>query len=326
MALSRARVYGFAFKIETTSGTDAVPDPAVDAVATVGVPTITIDYLEAGTRDDVQTGVLITPDRAPAAGRFGKIDVTVEVKGGGAAGTPPDVDALLRASGFSKTVSGGVSVLYTTLDTGLETGTAYCWTGNKLFKLVGCAASFKIAADAAKRGMMTFSITGKLAADPTEASLPGTLAFTNIAPALFHSAAANIGAWTSASTEALQLLSVSIDTASTIASLPSAGATDGLVGFVLSDRKTAQTMRVRTPALATFDPFAVSKAAGSATPTTAWQLGQASGFRQKVTTGRWALTAPRLADADSVSVYDLAGTLGPGASGASAREIALLYD
>jgi hypothetical protein len=67
MALSRARVYGFAFKIETTSGTDAVPDPAVDAVATVGVPTITIDYLEAGTRDDVQTGVLITPDRAPAA-------------------------------------------------------------------------------------------------------------------------------------------------------------------------------------------------------------------------------------------------------------------
>jgi hypothetical protein len=96
MALSRERVYGLLVKIEGTSGVDATPVAGTDAVQTVGVPTITIDYLEPGTRDDVQTGVLISPDRAPAAGRFGKLDVTVEVKGGGAAGTPPDVDALLR--------------------------------------------------------------------------------------------------------------------------------------------------------------------------------------------------------------------------------------
>jgi hypothetical protein len=325
MALYRERVRVFAAKIETTSGTDSVPDPAANAIATIGAPTITIDYLEPGTRDDVVTGVLITPDRAPAAGRYGKLEVTVEAKGGGAAGTAPDVGVLRRGAGFSETIVASTSVTYTTLDTGLETFTVYAWAAGKLFKLVGCACSFKIAADAPKIGTMTFSITGKLAADPTETAAP-VPSYVNVPPALFHSAAANIGAWTSGSTEAMQLLHADIDTASTIASLPSAGATDGLVGFVLSDRKTAQNLTVRVPALATFDPFALSKAAGSGTPTTAWQLGQTSGFRLKVQTGRMAITAPKLGAADSVNTYDLSGTLGPGATGAATRELVLLYD
>jgi hypothetical protein len=45
-----------------------------------------------------------------------------------------------------------------------------------------------------------------------------------------------------------------------------------------------------------------------------------------VTTGKWALVAPKLGAQDSVNTYDLDGTLGAGASGAATRELVLLFD
>jgi hypothetical protein len=326
MALYRERIYGLLVKPEATSGTDSVPTAGSNAVKTVGIPTITVDYLEQGTRNDVVNGVLINEDRAAAAGRFAKIEgIALEVKGSGTAGTPPEADALLRAAGFSVTTSAGVSNTYTTIDQNMETVTAYAYGGGKLFKVVGCVATFEESAEATKRGMFKFTLTGKLAADPTETALPA-LTLSNVIPPLFHSAAASIGSWTSASAEPLQLLSVDIKGNETIAALPSAGATDGLVGYLLSDRKTSQTMKVRTPALASFDPYALSKADGSTLPNTAHQIGTAAGNRLKVTTGKWALVAPKLGAQDSVNTYDLDGTLGAGASGAATRELVLLFD
>lgn len=328
MPLYRAKVWGLLVKIEGTSGTDAVPVAGTDAVQTLGAPTITIDYLEQGLRDDVQNGVLITPERAAAAGRFGKIEnITMEVRGPGAgsAGTAPECDALMRAAGFSKTVSAGVSVLYTTLDTGLETATAYAYAAGKLIKLVGCVATFEESAEATKRGMLKFSLTGRVASDPTEVALPA-LTLSAVIPPLFHSATTTLGTWTSGSAEPMQMLSVGIKGNETVTPLPSAGATDGHAGYLLSDRKTSQTMKVRTPALATFDPYALSKADGSTMPVSAHQVGTVSGNRMKVTTGKWSLVAPKLTTQDSVFTFDLDGTLGAGATGATTRELALLFD
>jgi hypothetical protein len=326
MALYRERLTLVAVKIETTSGTDATPSPTTDSVKMVGQPTIVVDYLENGDRGDVVNGVLITEDRAAPAARFGRIEnLKLEVKGGGTGGSTPEGDALLRAAGFSVTTSAGVSKAYTTLDQNTETVTLYAWGGGKLFKLVGCAATFELSAEAAKRGFLSFTVTGKLASDPTETALP-SFALSAVNPPLFHSAANSIGAWTSASTEALQLLSVDVKGNETITPLPSAGATDGLVGYLLSDRKMAQTMKVRTPAFATFDPYALSKTDGSTGPNTAFQIGTVVGNRLKVTTGRWALKAPKLGAQDSVNTYDLDGTLGAGAVGAASRELNLLFD
>lgn len=323
--MERERVFGVLAKIETTSGTDAAPDPAADAVRPVGIPVLQVDYLEQGTRDDVQNGTLITTDRTTAAGRFGKIDITLEVKGGGAAGSTPEADVFLRGAGMSKAVSAGVSVLYTTIDEAMETFTLWMYTGRKLIKMVGCVATMKLAAEATKRGLMTFSITGKIAADPTQVSLPA-LTLSTVVPALFHSAAASIGAWTSADADPLVLKNVSIDLANTVSDRPSAGATDGLISFAVTDRKTAQAMTVEVPALATFDPFALSKAAGSTMPLSAWQVGTVAGNRLKVGTGKWSLRAPKPGAVKSVSTFGLEGTLGAGATLATARELTLLFD
>jgi hypothetical protein len=324
--MERERIYALAAKIEATSGVDSVPDPATDAVATVGVPTIELDYLEPGAREDVQTGVLIAADKTDAAGRWARITVRLEVKGGGSAGAAPEADVLLRGCGLSKTVAAGVSVLYTTLDQGMETFSAYAWNASKLFKLVGCSATMDLSAEAAKRGYLNFVITGKLAGDPTQVTLPGTLAFSAVKPPLFHSAAANIGAWTSASGDPLILKSASLNLNNTVTARPSAGATDGLIGFGITDRKASQSMTVEVSALATFDPFTLSKSSGDVGPTTAWQIGTNAGNRLKVRTGRWSLRAPRFGAQDSLVVYPLEGTLGPGATGAVTRELSFLFD
>lgn len=321
----RERIYGVAVKIETTSGVDAVPDPAVDAIETAGIPTFVGDYLEPGTRDDVVNGTLINADRTTAAGRFGKISITVEVKGSGSAGVAGPLDALLRMCGFSKTVVAVTSVRYSTIDTGMETASVYCWSMGKLFKLVGAVATMKYSADAAKRGLMTFDITGRLVSDPTETALPA-LTFSAVLPPLFHSAAATLGAWTSADPDPLIIKSVAIDLQNTITDRPSAGATDGLIGYAVTDRKTTANWTIETPALATFDPFALSKAAGTSQPTSTHQIGTVVGNRMKVFTGKWSLTWPDPGANNALVTYGLKGSLGAGASGAATRELSLLFD
>lgn len=322
----RERIYGVAVKIETTSGTDSVPDPAVDAIETVGIPTFTGDYLESGVRNDVVNGTLINADRTEAAGRFGTITVVAEVKGSGSAGVMiPGLDALLRMSGFSKTVIPSTSVRYNTLDTNTETASVYCWSAGKLFKLVGASASMKYNADAAKRGFFTFDIKGRLVADPTETALPA-LTFSTVLPPLFKGSTATLGAWTSGDAEPLIIRSVAIDTKATITERPSAGATDGLIGFALTDRHTEQNWTIEAVALATFDPFSLSKLPGTSQPISSHQIGTTAGNRLKVFTGKWSLTWPDPGAANSLVTYGLKGSLGAGATGATSRELSLLFD
>jgi hypothetical protein len=296
-----------------------------DAVKTVGVPTLTWDYLESGEQDDVQSGVLISNDKAPSAGCWARLDVTLAVRGGGAAGVAPESDAFLRACGLSKTVSAGVSVLYSTLDTALETMTYYAYLANKLCKVVGVAGSFKLSATAPGRGLLSFSMTGKVLADPTEVSLP-VLSLSSVDPSYLHTAASSIGSWLSSdATDPMVMRSIEIVDNAEIVPRPGAGATDGLIGFLLTDRKMRQAMTIEVPSLAKFDPFALQRLAGSAQPVTLSQVGNAVGKRVKIQTGRWSVKSPKIGADAGISTYQLDGALGAGAP-TSGRELNLLWD
>lgn len=323
--MERERIYGVTAKIETTSGTDSVPVAGTDAVRLVGIPTLNLAYLEQGERADVQSGALLTVDRAAAAGRHATIDITLEVKGGGSGGSVPEADVFLRGAGMSKTVVGGTSVTYATIDDLMETFTLYCYAARKLFKLVGCSCNLKLSGEAAKRGFMTFSVTGRVVSDPTQLTTPA-FTFSNVNPPLFHSAAASIGAWTSADADPLVLKKASIDLGNVVNPRPSAGATDGLIGFAITDRKARQQMTVEVPLLATFDAFALSKATGDTMPISNWQIGTVVGNRVKVQTGRYSILAPKIGADNAINTYDLDGSLGPGATGGTTRELVLLWD
>lgn len=327
----REKVYGVLAKIETTSGTDAVPTGAANAVRVVGIPILNFDYLEGANRDDVVFGNLGVLDRAAPAGRFGKVDLTLEAKGAGAAysaGVKPESDVFWRAAGFGVTTdfTGAAEFYrYQTIDTAMETATLYLYTANKLFKLVGCVAAPKFSAETLKRGLITFSVTGKIVSDPTEVAVPA-LTFNATLPPLFHTGPSSIGAWTEASGDPLVLRRADIDFGTQVNERPSAGATDGLIGYIITDRKPRQTMVVEVPTLAAFDAFALSKAVGAGLPASAWQVGTAQYNRVKVVTGRWALEAPNMGADKGLNTFSLAGNLVMGTEGVTGREAYIKFD
>jgi hypothetical protein len=329
----RPKILALAMKIESPSGTDSVPTLAANALSLVGVPSLNLNYLETGVRDDVITGVLGTVDRAAPAGRNVSFDMTLEVKGYGAAysaANKPESDVPLRASGraaASVLTGGSESWTYLTLDDAMETASAYCWTANKLFKLVGCVCTLKFAAVVNQRAFFTFNVRGKLSTDPaTTAFSAPTLNQT--VPPIFNGAAANIGLWTTAVGEPLVIRSVSFDDQASVTERPSAGATDGLIGWIINDRKPRLQMDVEQVSLATFDPYAASKqnSSGAIDTKPVFQIGSAQYNRMKFFGGRWALEAPGHGDVNNLSGWNLNGALVLGTEAVGLRESRIVFD
>lgn len=329
----RPRILAIAAKIEATSGTDSVPTLALNALNLVGIPTLNLGYLETGVRDDVVTGVLGTVDRAAPAGRNVTFDMTLEVKGFGgvySAANRPEADVPLRASGRSVAVDvtgGAEKFTYLTLDDAMETATFYCWSANKLYKLLGCVCKMKFAAVVNQRAFFTFSVQGKLTTDPaTTAFSAPTLNLT--VPPIFNGAAANIGLWTTAVAEPLVIHDLNFDDAASVVDRPSAGAADGLIGWFINDRKPRLQMNVEQVTLATFDPYAASKqnSSGAIDTKPVFQIGSTQYNRMKFFGGRWALEAPGQGDVNNLSGWNLNGALVLGTESVGLRESRIVFD
>lgn len=334
MPAFRPRILAAAAKIEAVSGTDSVPTLAANAVGLVGIPTLNPAFLEGGLRDDVVFGGLGTIDRSAPAGRHATIDLTLEVKGFGAAysaANRPECDVFLRGCGKSAVVDatvGAEKVTYTTLDDGFETFTLYLWSASKLFKLVGCVATCRFAFTANNRVLVTFSVTGKMASDPVQQAL-GAVTLNQTIPPLWHTATTSIGAWSSASAEPLIMTRLELDLANTVVPRPSAGATDGLIGHYISDRKARVSTDVEQVGLAVFDPYAISKQAGGAGGTDTkltTQIGGTQYNRMRLFTGRIALEPPTRTEVNGLAGWGLAGNLVAATESVSGREVRLVFD
>ena len=96
-------------KVETTYGTDAAPAGASNAMLVSNV-TLTPLVNDMAQRNYVRP-FLGTLQELVAASRA-TLDFEVEIAGSGAAGTAPAWGAILRACGFSETLSAGVSAVY----------------------------------------------------------------------------------------------------------------------------------------------------------------------------------------------------------------------
>lgn len=324
----REKILGVLVKVETTSGVDAVPTASVNAIRVVGIPTLEYDFMESGDRDDEQTGILSAPDRAAPSGAYGRITVAVRATGAGAvySGTvKPPADALHRISGLGVTTdfTGGAEFYrYTTIDSGMETGTLYFYSANKLFKMVGAVANLDLTTEVYKFGLLSYTITGKITSI-TEAALPA-LTFFGAIPPEFHSVATAIGSWTQASGEPLLLLSAAIHLGNVSADISGAGATDGLVGWLITDRKATQDLSYNVAALSTFDPFGAAAASGIAPLLTAWAIGTTQYNRIKVD-ARWSPKPPREGSRNGIKTYQQSGDCKVGAGLTGGREVQLTY-
>jgi hypothetical protein len=109
-------------KIEGTYGTDSTPAGATDAVQAIDVQFTPMEGGEEN-RDLLlpylgHQGVILT-------GLHGRLEFSVEVAGAGGAGDVPKYGSLLRACGFSETISAGVDVAYEPVSAGQESVSIY---------------------------------------------------------------------------------------------------------------------------------------------------------------------------------------------------------
>lgn len=121
-------------KIETTTGVDAAPTPAANAVLCRK-----IEYsnkINNTERNFIRPYFGASP--TVVGSDYGMLDIEIELQGAGNLTSKPAVGALLVQCGFVETFTSGTSTVYT-LQTGNEaTATNYYYEDEDLYKLVGC--------------------------------------------------------------------------------------------------------------------------------------------------------------------------------------------
>lgn len=157
-------------KIEATAGVDPVPTGAANAIK---VSNLSITPLEVEMADRATTQPYLgNTDQVMVAG-WTRVEFEVEIAGAGAPGTVPQYSPLLRACGFSETVSAGTSVVYAPVSTGFESITLYVNVGGVLYKSNFAAGSVALTMNSRAIPQLRFTFTG-LYSPVTDAALPTT--------------------------------------------------------------------------------------------------------------------------------------------------------
>lgn len=335
----RIRILAVAAKVESTYGTDSAPSLVTNAVRPIGIPLLAINYLDIGSRKDEQFAGLGIMGQNAFTGRWGQVDITLGLKGGGAdyftAANRPECDAFLQAAGFSVSEVGGSgsgTLIYTTLDTGTFSSlTLYLYAYNKLIKMTGVVCAPKIKLEAAKRGEITFTCFGMIATDPTESTV-GAVTLNTVVEPIFSGQTVSIGAFNSTTTPGLIARKLNIDMGTAHVPRPSAGATDGIAGFLITDRMVKCQAELEVVPLSTFNPYTLVKGGyaigGALTTNVSVQLGSVQFNKVQILTGQWVFNAPKHSDASGLVLWTLDGDImaqsitGPQGTG---REIALYF-
>jgi hypothetical protein len=161
-------------KVETTSGTDAVPTGAANAIQALDMSITPLDA------SNVDTNVM-TPWFGGSAALVGSASVkcsfSVLLAGAGLAATAPAWGALLLGCGNAETTGlltpNRVEYLPAT-DT-LKTVTIYWYDDGLLHKLVGCFGNVKLSAKSGEVPKLTFDFTGLDAGVSATANATATL-------------------------------------------------------------------------------------------------------------------------------------------------------
>ena len=255
-------------------GTDAAPTAAANAVLVED-----IGWSYAGARLAERNAIKPTLGAFQGifAGTLMEMTFTVEVKGSGAAGTPPEFGALLRACGLDETVTASTSVAYAPVSDGHEEGTLYYYEDGSLYKLTGCRGTVSLAANVGEVAKLSFTMTGHVA-DPSDAALPAAT-YINTTPPPVIGAAFSVGGY------AAVVSALSLDVGNTIATPPSMSAADGYGQVLITDRAVTGS----------FDPEATTVAVQD------WVGDWQDGTTKAITTGvigsaagnRFALSIPQ---------------------------------
>lgn len=212
-------------KIETTYNTDPTPAAATDAVL-VESPSWSHEGARMVERNNVKA--TLAKDKSVHAGNLKQVSFTVELKGSGAAGTPPEIGPLLRACGMQQSIVASTSVTYRPVSTGFESVTIWYYSDGIRHVITGARGTVSFNLEAGSFGKAEFTMTGH-DGGVTDVAMVSPTYDTTVPPALIN-VPFTIGSYAAAITK------LAVDLSNSVAMPASMSATDGYGEIIITAR------------------------------------------------------------------------------------------
>lgn len=164
-------------KDEVTPGTDALPVPSSDAIRVISANiTPNVEAIDRAVLKNTMGNLPHMIGKKTAT-----VELQIELKGSGAAGTVPEMGPLLKACGMSETINAGVSVVYQPGTTTTNTCTIYIYKDGLLWKLLGSKGTVSIETTIGQITTLTFSMQALYTA-PVVSALPAGAVYQSSQP------------------------------------------------------------------------------------------------------------------------------------------------
>lgn len=281
-------------KLETTAGTDAVPTGSANAMLVdrdLEIKPIEGEYIERNfTRPFFGSNGKILVKKAV------RIRCKVEMTGGGAAGTPPKWAPLIKACGWSETISAGVDVQYSPVSSGFQSLSIYA--GMDGYKHVGlmCMGDVSIELNANTIPMLNFDFLGLYAA-PSDGAITSADFTGWITPVPVNTAnttGLSLNGYTSAR---MQGLTLQCGNQLVHRSLV------GYEGIAITDRKVTGNFTIEADLLAAKNWF--TDIINTNTGAFAVQHGQVAGNIVSITGPKMQVTEHSYSDSDNIAMHSM---------------------
>src|SRR5574342_197784 len=295
-------IEGAIAKVEATYATDPTPTGAADAVRLSGRlwQAGQIRHEWENDRDGTASGTLLPVAPAKPQGRTFDFDLEVEPQPKGSAYIAvtdlKGLTALFQAAGLSATLATS-GIDFTPVTASLQSATLYGYSGGNVYKGVGARCSCRIRGQSGQPLVVGFNGRALLRTDPATASVPSVTYLTDDPPA-FVSGIFTIGSW------AGEVESFELDFGQELVLRPSGNASDGIAAIKIARHRPRLRGTVASHAIATYDPYTISKARTSQAVTATIGSGAGKQFKIQSTTG-YLLGNPRHVELTGFSGYEL---------------------
>jgi len=304
-------------KVESSYNTDAVPVEATDAVL-VESPS----WADEGLRMVDRPAVSATLDTRQQiyAGALKTVSFDLEMKGAGAvysASVYPEVDAVLRACGFSSTLNAGAGVetyTYVPVSTAHESATVYYYQDGTRHILTGCRGTVSFNLETGNIGRASVTLTGHFAAT-TDTAMASPTYLATVPPAILNGAFAIDGF-------SGVISALAWDMSNTIATPPDFNAADGYGPVQITKRDVNGSFDPEAVVIAT-EAFEANFRSGAVAALASGDMGGTQYNQYNVAMPAVYYRSISPGDRDGVRTFDM--TFGAAASSGD-DEVTIVFD
>ena len=276
-------------KIESVYGTDSVPAAATNAILFSGLQIVPFERLRMFQRPAVRAS--LGSLQQIYGGSLGAFRFDAEFKGSGAAGTPPEIGALLRACGLGETIVVSTSVTYAPVSTALESISAYAFEFGRVRHIfTGCRGNVAIRFVAGEPVMGSFEFIGKRGSVTDQTQPVPTI--ISVVPVAAKGLASTIGGVGS-----LVVQEYELNLNNQLEVPPNLNDSEGFGNVTIVKRDPTLSLLLHSELIATLNPFA-DLTAGTARALASGTLGGTAGNRLALTCAQMHYRGLELGEAE----------------------------